>query len=502
MSLHVRTTVLLTAGLLLLACVLVLSAWLCDDAYITFRTIENLVTGHGARWNVIERVQSYTHPLWMLILAGLRAMTGEIYYTSIITSLVLSLGAALLMVRSAVDRGRVAPLLILALVMSRSFVDYSTSGLENPLTHLLLVLFLRRWWISHRAPADTDLRLLWALAAGVLLCRLDLILLLGPLLGSLFWSRRDKAGLRAAVVGASPLIAWEVFSVIYYGVPFPNTAYAKLGAGIPWFDYVKQGGMYLGDSTLFDPVIALVIVAGLVAGYGSRRRGDLLVAVGTTLYLLYVVRIGGDFMAGRFLTAPLVAALMILGRRTLSSLRYALTAALVIVAVGLWAPRPVLLSGPDFGLDVEKAVGDHGIADERAFYYPTTGLLRAQRGAYHIDHPWAMNGRRAQRSGRPVVSKRTIGFFGFFAGPGVHVIDRFGLSDPLVARIQLPAGSEWRIGHILRDIPAGYMESALWASSAVVDPELAAFDDKLRLVTRGPLFTSARWRAIVELNTP
>ena len=45
------------------AVVLVTSAWLCDDAYITFRTVENTVEGFGPRWNVIERVQTYTHPL-------------------------------------------------------------------------------------------------------------------------------------------------------------------------------------------------------------------------------------------------------------------------------------------------------------------------------------------------------------------------------------------------------------------------------------------------------
>ena len=31
---------------------------------------------------------------------------------------------------------------LLALIGSRAFMDYSTSGLENPLTHLLLACFL------------------------------------------------------------------------------------------------------------------------------------------------------------------------------------------------------------------------------------------------------------------------------------------------------------------------------------------------------------------------
>jgi hypothetical protein len=45
-----------------------LSAWLCDDAYITLRTVANFCHGLGLTWNPDERVQTYTHPLWMLAL--------------------------------------------------------------------------------------------------------------------------------------------------------------------------------------------------------------------------------------------------------------------------------------------------------------------------------------------------------------------------------------------------------------------------------------------------
>ena len=51
--------------LALYAFVVLQSAWLCDDAYITYRTVDNFVSGLGLRWNPIERVQAYTHPLWM-----------------------------------------------------------------------------------------------------------------------------------------------------------------------------------------------------------------------------------------------------------------------------------------------------------------------------------------------------------------------------------------------------------------------------------------------------
>ena len=40
-------------------------AWICDDAYIGFRVADNFAHGYGLTWNVAERVQVYTCPLWI-----------------------------------------------------------------------------------------------------------------------------------------------------------------------------------------------------------------------------------------------------------------------------------------------------------------------------------------------------------------------------------------------------------------------------------------------------
>ena len=60
-----------------------LSAWIQDDAFITLRTVDNFVEGYGLRWNPAERVQSYTHPLWMFLLSGLYFFTREAYFTTL-----------------------------------------------------------------------------------------------------------------------------------------------------------------------------------------------------------------------------------------------------------------------------------------------------------------------------------------------------------------------------------------------------------------------------------
>src|SRR5436190_11112432 len=148
---HVR--VLTAIAIALFGAAVIRTAWLCDDAYINFRTIDNFLHGYGLRWNVDERVQTFTDPLWVIIITALSAITSDFYYTVMALSLLLSLGTVLMIARvTARDAiaalGAAAPLLC-----SKSFVDFSTSGLENPLLHLLLVLFFTVYWRSNGSAA-------------------------------------------------------------------------------------------------------------------------------------------------------------------------------------------------------------------------------------------------------------------------------------------------------------------------------------------------------------
>src|SRR3972149_4054050 len=43
------------------------TAWISDDAFITFRSMENFLHGYGPVFNIGERVQTFTHPLWFLL---------------------------------------------------------------------------------------------------------------------------------------------------------------------------------------------------------------------------------------------------------------------------------------------------------------------------------------------------------------------------------------------------------------------------------------------------
>ena len=501
------------AALLILAAAIVASAWLCDDAYITFRTVDNFTSGEGLRWNVAERVQSYTHPLWMFAISAGYLVSGEVYYTSLILSFACSLTALWIVAYRVAATPRLELLAIAPLLLSKAFVDYSTSGLENPLTHLSLALFF--WAFSepmddpHKTAttaAGRGLRL--ALAAALIgLNRLDALLLIGPAIALFLSSNgrwRSTSVLGAFLLGLTPLIAWEIFSLLYYGFPFPNTAYAKLATGIPRPDLAAQGLRYLGESLTRDPVTLVAVAAGFACAFlapAEVRAKRIAVVAGIPLYLLYLIWVGGDFMSGRLLTAPLFCAAISL------SLAVALTRPAILAglasafALALSVGLPTLTSGPEYGNEDPGAERElwHGIGDERAAYYPHTGLLRRWLGlARAEDHVWALRGQAARNAGLTWAKGQAMGLYGFYAGPQVHIMDMVGLSDPLLARI--PARPLWRIGHFERKVPQGYVDTLRSGSNRIADPDLSIYYDALSLLVRDPVLDSNRLVAIGRFN--
>src|SRR5262245_36279099 len=101
------------------------------------RTVDNFTAGRGLTWNPGERVQAYTHPLWMFLLSGFYAITPDAFYVQYMLSLALSLAAVLVFAFGVGATPLTTTLGLAVFVLSKAFVDYSTSGLENPATHLL-----------------------------------------------------------------------------------------------------------------------------------------------------------------------------------------------------------------------------------------------------------------------------------------------------------------------------------------------------------------------------
>jgi arabinofuranosyltransferase len=493
-------------GLVVLAAfavLLVRNGWVSDDAFITLRTVDNALNGGGLRWNIAERVQSYTHPLWMFVLLIGHAVTGEPYYGTLVLGGLTSL-AAMAVLWFGVARDLPAALLAsVPLLVSKAFIDYGTSGLENPLTHLLLALLALIWV---RTPTANDRRLLATagLTGLALLTRPDLAVLFGPALAvatrDAWRAHRAVAGPDASwtdatrhvglrlLVGLAPLLAWEVFAFVYYGSLVPNTAYAKLGTGIPRQELIAQGLRYLQHAGLYDRPTLLVLACGLLPLAQLRTRVVAVLCSGAAVYALYVVWIGGDFMAGRFLTAPLFAVSLAIARMRVSWL-LALGGLVVQVGVGLASPHAPVWSGADY----DRILAWNGIVDERGFYHDGAGFLTIGDTANTVTHPYARAGRRmrnkARDQGRQNVVRAAVGYYGYYAGWKVHIVDPLGLNDPLLARLPMRYDPNWRVGHYRRTVPRGY---APGHDQPPEDPELAALYARIRFITRGPLFSPAR----------
>ena len=466
------------------------TAWLSDDIYITLRSVANLAAGDGPIWNPGERVQAYTHPLWMGMLTVVQLLISSNFASALLLGLACS-GLTLYLAIFRVSRSAQSALMAAVLLsVSMAYMDYSTGGLENPLLHLLLVLFVLTYLDAGHGRGA--LFRLWFIFALALLTRLDAALLLLPALAAFSWRQlrgghlRPLPWLRIVTLALLPLAAWLLFALFYYGTPLPNTAYAKLSSGIARWALVRQGQLYLLNSLAWDPVtlVAILTAAVVPVATGERRLWPLL--AGAWIYVLYTVWIGGCFMSGRFLTAPFLMAALLWARLPLSRTVPALLPALVLLAMSL---------GTQFGVPgvvggrASPRFGHNGIADERAYYFNERGLLSITRERDIADASEQITPTMAS-----IQSCGGAGMVSFLRGADAYVLDPCALGDAFLARLPTMGAhtTRWRIGHFRRVIPAGYTQTLTSRQNLITSRELGAYYERLRAVISWDLLDGRR----------
>jgi len=488
---------------LLLAALLPLflrTAWLCDDALVTLRTVENFLDGEGLRWNPAERVQAYAHPLWLFFLSAWIWWSEEHFFTPMLVSVGVSLLAAVVLVRRVAAGAGAAVLAVVALAGSKAFVDYSTSGLENPFTHLLLAAYL----VALNAAAPQPAPRLGLCGGLLVLNRLDLFLLVAPSFVLHAAAAGGRGARRQLAAGVIPVAAWGLFALVYYGFPLPNAAYATLGAGLSSAQRIAQGTDYLQSALRLDPLTPALIAAAVLVGLGRRSPCDLAVCAGALLYLGYVWLAGGDALAGRFLSAPFLAAVAVLVRREHAAPLQAI-AVVAVLALSLASPLSPLRLDPAYGTAPAKGAPARCykswsiVRDERCFSFQQASLMHSvPRQELPSRHGSVAS---ITQSGNVVFvpDSLALGFYGLGEGRERHVIDARGVTDPLLARQPAdPAG--WPADPLRRTLPAGYLETLAGEQVLVENPTTAACYRDLRQITRGELFSAARWAAIWRLT--
>ncbi|QJR09465.1 hypothetical protein DSM104443_00509 [Usitatibacter rugosus] len=462
-----------------------LRAWLSDDGFITFRVVEQMAHGNGPVYNIGERVQVFTHPLWFFALAGWNGLGGSLYPgTMYFSLLVFAAGLAAFTVAFR-DRPATLAAVLLAMFFSRAAMDYATSGLETPLSFALAMTAAFAIRRGHVPLAIAALALLP-------LNRLDLAAYALPFaLVVPVASWRGRAGVVVAMM--APAVAWALFSFVYYGSPVPNTALAKLSDGLA--GRIDQGLSYVVASLLTDPGTFALIATGFVLGV--MRRHEPLARAGLAAIVLtlgYTVWAGGDFMLGRFVLPATWASMIVIAaalpgawrenRRALASLVGVLAIAHAV------SGHTTLIT--HLGQQPHTAPLPHyrGALDERFFYLPHFGLF-ATAPARKLDYD------EIPPSKTDPELANAVGAHAYFRPLERAIADTWALADPLLARIRpLPNG---RPGHGYRPVPPQWWR---WREPGfhLGDKHLDAIAGDLRLAHRSPdLFSTERFAAIARL---
>ena len=541
--------------------------WVNEDGFIYFRVVDHLLAGDGPVFNAGERVEAYTSPAWLalLALAGGALAFAHLEWISVVLGVALTgaglwaacLGARRLDRALAPDSRRLLlPLGALVVAATPAFWGFVTSGLETSLVFAWLgtsfYLLTRLVGASGNSSLDapgTRTRVAFAVLLGLgPLVRPDLALFSACfLLALLYLCRplRPRAAVGLIAVGLVLPVLYQVFRMGYFAALVPGTALGK-EAGLA---YWTRGLGYLGDLVLTYALPLPLAILGWLgwrratpAWREGRRRAVVVAAapmLGALLNVVYVVRLGGDYMHGRMLLPSLFAALMPVAvvalprRRALAAV---LTATVVVWAgVAALALRAPAQFGPDAGrwqiLDQRAKQRDTPLHPHPVTLADHDALPLSQPSVGYGARALAEPGRTVLSLDAPVVSRRTadgllpvqrprpldlradralsapviiftgsIGRLGYAAGPAVRIADRLGLADPVAARLRLGPERTARAGHE-KLLPAAWF-LARFADPAAVRASRRFRDNPRIPAARAALRCGGLARVLEAVNAP
>jgi hypothetical protein len=266
-----------------------------DDAFITFRYARQIALGNGFVYNLGERLDGTTSPLYALLLAAWARIVPNIVLGSKLLDLAFALAAILFVWQTLKLLGRsqaeqVGAILLLGL--SSKLWSMETEGMEIP---LVLFLMAASWYAVVRQ------RFTWAgLLLGLLIwTRVDLFL--WPVLLAAVTSLSDiKSTLRMARTAILTYLPWVIFATLYFGSPIPYTITAKWVAYIqfdhsPLLNHLLAVLGYLSPFTVLTPawlnVLFIAITLAMAAYQAVRTMRDRRLVILICFVLLEMIRL-------------------------------------------------------------------------------------------------------------------------------------------------------------------------------------------------------------------
>lgn len=486
--------------------------FLTDDAYIAFRYVSNSIAGHGYVWNAppFRPVEGYTSFLWVWLLDIVWRVfkapppAAANWLSLFFTYLNVVLVSAIVYRLSWPDGlKRAKPLFLflclIFLLTNRSFLAWSSSGLETALFCVLVTA-----WVYACLYAKSNWRLaLISISASLLtLTRPDGLLFVAAsllLFGTSFSNRRLGHTVRR-LLSALPfgiVIAHLLWRRITYGEWLPNTYYAKSvsiwpASGIRYAgSFVLEYGLWLWLAVLATAAYLAFVKRGkrkpkeetpdgwlkMLAG----RRTILVVVVATLIAHAgyYTLVVGGDHFEYRvynhlipFIFVSFLAALFTIGRGLRMSM--ALTVLMILVSLPIqwthWALTHNLNTRKTtYVMVVPIAKHWPGVFrwyaklfdDAQGWLIPHHVCMRHQEHkVFHEfmigEYPSREEGLRVTGNGHPVYLCTTVGVPGWVL-PKVNILDKFGLNDYVIARMPV-AESQFRMMAHDRRAPLKYID--------------------------------------------
>ncbi len=269
---------------------------LFDDAMISMRYAYNLVHGLGPVWNAGERVEGFTNPLWVGLMALVHMLPIPLARTSLVVQWAgaVFMGATLFFVRRIVERFTDDLFVMLGAVALTAFysplISWNLLGMETSLLGLMLAaaltLVLTR---SNRFPFWT-----YVLLAVSTLVRFDMVVPYIAVLVVLFYVQKEYrwrhlfwgVGLLALFLIGQTVARYE-----YYGALLPNTYYLKV-TGWPFVLRILRGLYALVMFIYYSNWVLFLLPLSLLF-FRRDWKTVLLLAIilGQIAYSVYV---GGD----------------------------------------------------------------------------------------------------------------------------------------------------------------------------------------------------------------
>jgi arabinofuranosyltransferase len=496
---NLRLCALLAASLVLLVIGWRLFWFLTDDAYISFRYVSNSVLGYGYVWNFppFRPVEGYTNFLWILLLDGVWRVlhvpppSSANYLTlafSFLTLVALSMMTLRIKWRSELRPRAVAfiGLLLLFLLVNRTFLAWTSSGLETAMFTFLVVA----WVFFMLAPKGA---LGWpafcaALAASLLeLTRPDGMLYAAGTLALLaYLFIKNRRTLKAAhCLPAAPLLLVPlhlVWRFKTYGQWLPNSYYAKQVAWWPGSGLRYAASFVLEYALWIWIALAVAVALGKNARAAIKREFSAAQAVVLAAllchFLYYTIVVGGDHFEYRvynhYLVLIPVSFLWLLSR---TAMRASRAAAFMLLFIALSLPVPWThwrysqdLITRDETSHMKVPVAPHWPAPVRwyagLFDRMQFELIDHSVCIRHQEHkicqeylvqlyPSREEGLLLPSDGYPVHVAAAVGVASWVL-PRVNILDVLGLNDYVIARLPVPPDEIRQMAHD-REAPKDYL---------------------------------------------